>query len=304
MRVVFMGSPDFALPALQSLVDSEHEVVAVYSQPPRPAGRGQKERPSPVHELAEKHHIPVYTPESLKQPEAQAQFATHNADVAVVAAYGLLLPKPILDAPKHGCVNIHPSLLPRWRGAAPIQRAVMAGDTHTGCCIMQMEEGLDSGPILLHDYCAIPTTANAGEMHDTLANMGAKLLLEVLADITNFTPRTQPEDGVTYAHKLKKDDCQIIWSQPAGEIINMIRGLSPFPAAWTNHDDTRIKIFQAELVEQSHDAAPGTVLDDQLTIACGAQAIRPAHLQRPGKKVMERSEFLNGYPIASGSQLT
>ncbi|MFZ4125622.1 MAG: methionyl-tRNA formyltransferase [Rickettsiales bacterium] len=298
-RVVFMGTPQFAVPTLQSLIASEHQVIAVYSQPPRPAGRGQKVTKSPIHLLAEQYSIPVFTPTSLKSPEAQAEFAAVGADVAVVAAYGLLLPQAILDAPKHGCINIHPSALPRWRGAAPIQRTIMAGDTTTDCCIMQMEAGLDTGPVLAREAFAIPEHFNAGDLHDAMAQMGARMTLEVLNALQSLTPTPQSEDSVTYAQKITKEDQKIDWSQSAQNILNQIRGLCPSPAATTIIHDEVIKLFSAKVEPYSGTTKPtGTVLDDALLVQCGAgTALRILELQRPNKARMQASDALKSLII-------
>ena len=300
MRVIFMGTPDFAVPALRTLIASGHEVVAAYSQPPRPAGRGMKLQPSPVHQLAEAHNIPVFTPVTLKTAEAQAEFAAHHADIAVVAAYGLLLPQAVLDAPKHGCINIHPSDLPRWRGAAPIQRTLMAGDTETACCIIRLELGLDTGPILAHEPYTIPETMDAGELHNVMAEKGAQQVLTVLAELdagTN-TPVTQSAEGVTYAAKILKSDRNIDWNQPARAILSQIRGLSPVPAAVTGLNGEAIKLFAAEIEAGDSTKPAGIALDDHLLINAGdGQALRITQLQRPGKGKQAASQFLQGFPI-------
>ena len=288
MRITFMGTPEFAVPTLQALIDSpDHEVVAVYSQPPRPAGRGHHETPSPTHQLALKTGIPVFTPTSLKSPEAQEQFAAHQADLAVVAAYGLLLPQPILDAYPLGCINIHPSDLPRWRGAAPIQRTIMAGDTHSAMCIMQMDAGLDTGDVLLRQPVRVPATTTAGELHDKMAALGAECLLKTLEMHGRLQPYKQSAEGVTYAHKITKDEALIDWTRPAPEILHHIRGMNPYPAAQTDIAGERIKIFAAELSTAPH--AP-------LTFACGdGQHLRLTELQRPGKKRMSAEDALRGW---------
>jgi methionyl-tRNA formyltransferase len=302
MRVVFMGTPAFAVPTLSALQESGHEVVAVYTQPPRPAGRGQKETPSPVHRFALEHNIPVCTPASLKTPEAQAQFAEHKARVAVVVAYGLLLPKPILTAFPLGCINVHPSLLPRWRGAAPIQRTIMAGDEVTGICIMQMDEGLDTGNVLLKEE-GIPTSGlDAGALHDMLAAKAAPLVIKVLDEIQSLTPQKQPEVGVTYAKKITKEECKINWAQSAQHIHNQIRGLSPAPGAYFTYNGENIKIFSSgfSATEQFKNMAVGTVIDEYLTVECGEGALTIEEIQRPGKKRMSTGEMLKSYPIPAG----
>lgn len=289
MRITFMGTPDFALPTLQALIDAaDHEVVAVYSQPPRPSGRGMRETPSPIHQLAQKHSIPVFTPASLKSLEIQAQFASHASDLAVVAAYGLLLPQAILDAYPHGCLNIHPSDLPRWRGAAPIQRTIMAGDTMSAMCIMQMNAGLDTGDVLLRQPVRVNDGMNAGEFHDKMATLGAECLLKTLELHGRLEAVVQSEDGITYAHKISKDEAMIDWSQSSVQILNHIRGLNPYPAAQCIVAGEIIKVFAAEIASG---AAP-------LTFTCGdGQYIRITQLQRAGKKRMGVDDALRGWPL-------
>ena len=297
MRIVFMGTPEFAVPTLTEIVSTGHEVVAVYTRAPKPAGRGQAERKSPVHEAAEKFGIPVFTPRSLKQVPEQEVFATHDADVAVVVAYGLILPRAILEAPRLGCLNLHGSLLPRWRGAAPIQRAVMAGDTRTGVMVMQMDEGLDTGPVGLVEEMPIGPDMTAGELHDRMMLIGADLMGRALAALERgsleFTP--QAEAGVTYAAKIEKSEARIDWKRPANEVHNLIRGLSPFPGAWfelpLNGTATRVKALRSTLA--TGDGAPGTILPD-LTIACGSGAVRLTAVQREGKGAMDAATFLRG----------
>jgi methionyl-tRNA formyltransferase len=304
MRIVFMGTPDFAVPTLSEIVSSGHEVVAVYTRAPKPAGRGQAERKSPVHLAAEGLGIPVFTPRSLRGAEEQGIFALHDADVVVVVAYGLLLPKPILDAPPLGCLNLHGSLLPRWRGAAPMQRAIMAGDTRTGVMVMQMGEGLDTGPVALVDEMPIGPDMTAGELHDRMMRVGADLMGRALAALERgsltFTP--QSEDGVTYAKKLEKSEARIDWSRPAAEVHNLIRGLSPFPGAWfklaLQGKPVRIKALRSTLAEGQ--GAPGTVLDDALTIACGSGAARLTLVQREGRGAMDAATFLRGTGSLAG----
>ncbi len=306
MKIIFMGTPEFAVPALRKLVAGEHEVVAVYTQPPRPAGRGHKLRKSPIHELAEAHNIPAYTPRSLKSPEEQQKFADIAADIAVVAAYGLLLPPPILEACPHGCINIHPSLLPRWRGAAPIQRTIMAGDRKTGVCIMQMDEGLDTGDILLQREYDIPDGTNAGGLHDVLAEMGAEMIPEVLKMIGDgqLSPVPQAGDGVTYAKKISKQEAHIDWNNKVEDIRNMILGLSPYPGAYFIHNDKKIKILDADIGEEEDNSEPaGTVINDDLTIKCKEGVILPLLLQRSGKKPMPTQSFLRGYKISPGNMV-
>jgi len=300
MRIIFMGSPDFAVPTLDALVDAGHEVVAAYTQPPRPAGRGKSERPTPVEERAGELGIEVRSPKSLKGEAEQEAFAELEADVAVVAAYGLILPQPILDAPMLGCLNVHGSLLPRWRGAAPVQRAIMAGDEATGVTIMQMEAGLDTGPMLLKRALEIEDK-NAAQLTEELAKLGAVMMVEVLADLPEFEPIEQPDDGVTYAAKISKEEARIDWSRPAAELVRQVQGLAPFPGAWFEANGERIKLLAAEITT-SH-GAPGEVIDDRLTIGCGNGALRPTQVQRAGKGVMSAEELLRGFFIAKGKVL-
>src|SRR5690606_7041027 len=281
MRIVFMGTPDFAVPALDSLHAAGHEIVAVYTQPPRPAGRGKKPRPSPVAARAEALGLPVHSPASLKGDEEQARFAALDAEVAVVVAYGLILPDSVLAAYPRGCVNIHASLLPRWRGAAPIQRAIMAGDEETGVTIMQVVPALDTGPILLAEATPIGRTETAGELSRRLADMGARLIVRALATIDRLTPLPQGEAGVTYAHKISKAEAKVDWARPAPEVDCLIRGISPFPGAWTEAAGERLKLLRSCLAEG--EGVPGTVLDDALTIACGEGAVRIIEAQRAGR---------------------
>ena len=298
MRVVFMGTPDFAVPTLTEIVATGHEVVAVYTRAPKPAGRGQEERKSPVHLAAESFGIPVFTPRSLKGAEEQGVFALHDADVGVVVAYGLLLPKPILDAPRLGCLNLHGSLLPRWRGAAPIQRAVMAGDKRTGVMVMQVDEGLDTGPVGLVEEMPIGPDMTAGELHDAMMRVGADLIGRALAALErgslHFSP--QAEAGITYAKKIEKAEAPINWTLPAAEVHNHIRGLSPFPGAWFELDlggrPVRVKALRSTLASGS--GAPGTVIGDDLTIACGEDAVRLVSVQREGKGAMDAAAFVRG----------
>ncbi len=294
MRVVFMGTPDFSVPALDALVAAGHELCCVYTQPPRPAGRGKKDRPSPVHLRAEALGIPVRHPARLRDPVDQAEFAALQADVAVVVAYGLILPQPVLDAPRLGCLNIHASLLPRWRGAAPIHRAIMAGDTETGVCIMQMEAGLDTGPVLLRLSLPISPQDTTGALHDRLSALGAAGITQALSQLDSLTPDPQPDVGVTYAEKIDKAEAQVDWTRPAVEIDRQIRGLSPFPGAWTMAGDTRIKLLSSRVVAGS--GAPGAVLQG-LTIACGDGAVEILRAQRPGKKAADAEIFLNGFAL-------
>jgi len=301
MRVVFMGTPEFSVAALDALYGAGHEIVCVYSQPPRPAGRGKKDRPGPVQARAEALGLPVRHPVSLRDVAVQAEFSALNADIAVVVAYGLILPQPILDAPLHGCLNIHASLLPRWRGAAPIHRAIMAGDTRTGVCIMQMDAGLDTGPVLSRAPTPIGKAETTADLHDRLAAIGADLIVKTLAQLPDLTPVMQPEDGVTYARKIDKAEAAIDWARDAVETDRQIRGLSPFPGAWFVQDGVRIKVLGSALATGR--GAPGEVLDDGLTVACGKGAVRLTRLQRAGKGAQDGDVFLRGNPIPRGTQL-
>lgn len=304
MRVIFMGTPAFAVPTLQALIDSHHQVIAAYSQPPRPAGRGMQLQPSPIQQLAQAHNIPVFTPTSLKSPEVQAEFTAHAADVAVVAAYGLLLPQAILDAPRLGCINIHPSDLPRWRGAAPIQRTLMAGDHHTACCIMHMEAGLDTGPVLVRTPFVIPPDMNGGQLHDTLALMGASQVLDVLAQLEkgSLTPTAQAELGVTYAEKITKTDRILHWHHPAEKLHHQIRGLAPSPAAMMVIHGEIIKVFAASVEPGNPSKDPGITLDDSLLVnAANGTALRILELQRPGKTRTSAAQCLLGFSVSQGT---
>ena len=292
-----MGSPEFAVPTLNALVAAGHEVVAAYTQPPRPAGRGKAERPTAVAVRARELGIEVRVPRTLRDEGEQVAFATLRADVAVVAAYGLILPQPILDAPRLGCLNVHGSLLPRWRGAAPVQRAIMAGDAMTGVTIMVMEAGLDTGPMLRRRELMIGTK-NAAQVTADLAELGAQLMVEALA-AGDFTGVPQPAEGVTYAAKISKDEARIDWALPAAEVARHVQGLAPFPGAWFEHDGQRIKLLAATAVDG--EGPPGQVLDERLTIACGQGAVRCDLLQRAGKSAMAAGDFLRGCAIAPGS---
>ncbi len=289
-----MGSPDFSVPVLEALVDAGHDIAAVYCQPPRPAGRGKKDRPGPVHARAAELGLLVRHPVSLKGADEQAAFAALNADVAVVVAYGLILPQAVLDAPKHGCLNIHASLLPRWRGAAPIHRAIMAGDAETGVCIMQMEAGLDTGPVLLREATPIGAEETTAQLHDRLSAMGARLIVQALDRLPDLTPVPQPEDGVTYAHKINKAEAQVDWTRPAVEMDRLIRGLSPFPGAKCDMGGEQVKLLASRVVDGL--GAPGQVLDG-LTIACGEGAVEILRAQRPGKRAMDSADFLRGFDL-------
>ena len=306
MRVIFMGTPEFSVPVLEALVDSGQEIAAVYCQPPRPAGRGKKDRPTPVHARAIELGLEVRHPVSLKDAAAQAEFAALNADIAVVVAYGLILPQAVLDAPAHGCLNIHASLLPRWRGAAPIHRAIMAGDAETGICIMQMEAGLDTGPVLLRRATAIGAQETTAELHDRLSEMGAALIVEALAGLETLQPEVQPDEGVTYAKKIDKSEARVDFAHSAEEVDRLIRGLSPFPGAWVEFDGQRIKLLASRVVSGAGvpgGGVPGEVLDDALRVACGSGAVQLLKLQRAGKGPQDAEVFLRGVPIRTGDVL-
>ena len=299
MRIIFMGSPDFAVPSLDALVEAGHDVVAVYAQPPRPAGRGKAERKTAVHERAEQLGTEVRTPRTLRDAEEQARFAALNADLGVVAAYGLILPKPILDGPKSGCVNVHASLLPRWRGAAPIQRAILAGDEISGVTIMKMDEGLDTGPMLLKRELDI-RGKNAGQVTDELAKLGASSLIEWIDHPT--PPEPQPEEGATYASKIDKSEARIDWSRPAEQVERQVRAFNPAPGAWFEANGERVKLLEAAVGDDAS-GKPGEVLDDCLTIACGSGYARPLKVQRAGRGAMTVDELLRGFPIPKGTIL-
>lgn len=315
MRLAFMGTPEFAVPTLDALLEAGHDVVAVYTQPPRPGGRRGKElTPSPVHKRAEAAGIEVRTPERLRGPEEQAAFAALDLDAAVVAAYGLILPEPILQAPRHGCLNVHASLLPRWRGAAPIQRAILAGDDKTGVCIMGMEKGLDTGPV----YACRETEIDgktAGELTAELAGIGGALMADVLHRLRDIVPEPQPEEGVTYAHKIDKAEARIDFAGTAEEVERQVRAFNPVPGAYFEHDGERVKVLAADVLCSGESrssggnapafagAQPGVVIDDDLAIACGEGAIRPLLVQRAGKGVMTTDELLRGFPVPAGTRL-
>ncbi len=311
LRIVFMGTPDFSVPSLAEIIGHGHEVLAVYTRAPKPAGRGMAERKSPVHLLAERFGIPVRTPRSLKAADEQEAFSDLAADVAVVIAYGLILPQPILDGPADGCFNLHASLLPRWRGAAPIHRAVMAGDAETGVMVMRMDAGLDTGPVAMAERTPIGPDETTGDLHDRLARLGADLVARALAGLARgalgLTP--QAETGVTYAAKIDKAETRVDWSQPAAAVHNHIRGLSPFPGAWTEIEigggRERLKLLRSTMAADaaSSHAAPGTLLDNALTVACGEGAVRLAEVQRAGGKPMAAAEFLRGLADAAGARL-
>ena len=302
LRLAFMGTPDFAVPTLAELIAQGHDIAAVYAQPPRPKGRGMVLEPGPVHKFAQGAGLPVRTPLSLKGADEQAAFAALDLDAAIVVAYGLLLPKAILEAPKLGCFNLHGSLLPRWRGAAPIQRAVMAGDAQTGVMVMQMDEGLDTGPVLMAER--VPVGAKtSGELAEELSRLGADLMVRALGALERggITPQPQSEEGVTYAKKILKEEARIDWSRTARDIDCHVRGLSPFPGAWTEVNGERLKILYAEAVAGS--GKPGAVLDSELTVACGDGALRLLKVQRAGKSAMNAADLLKGFALAPGTQL-
>ena len=296
MRIIFMGTPDFSVPVLDALVDAGHDVVAVYSQPPRPAGRGKKDRPSPVQARAQALGLAVCHPVSLRDADAQAEFAAFNADVAVVVAYGLILPQIVLDAPRMGCLNIHASLLPRWRGAAPIHRAIMAGDAQTGVCIMQMEAGLDTGPVLLREAMDIGAAETTGVLHDRLSQMGAELIVQAITQLGDLSPQVQPDDGVTYAAKIDKAEARVDWNRPTVEVDHQIRGLSPFPGAWCMVGDERVKLLASRIAD-GLDAA-GTVMNG-FTIACADGAVAVTRVQRAGKTAMDADQALLGLDLGA-----
>jgi methionyl-tRNA formyltransferase len=307
LRVVFMGTPDFAVPTLSEIVGQGHEVVACYTRAPAAAGRGMDLKPSPVHRLAERFGIPVLTPRTLRTEEAAEAFRAHEADVAVVVAYGMILPKPILDAPELGCLNLHGSLLPRWRGAAPIQRAVMAGDTESGVAVMRMEEGLDTGPVAMAERVAITPDMTAGELHDRLMGLGADLMVRALAALSRggLTFTAQPEEGVTYAKKITNEEARLDFTGDAKALHDQVRGLSPFPGAFFEADlgrgPERVKVLRS--TPSDGVGAPGTLLDSEGTIACGTGALRLLQVQRAGRAAMGADEFLRGARLRPGARL-
>jgi len=304
LRLVFMGTPDFAVPTLVELVGSGHHVVAVYTRAPQPAGRGMAPKPSPVAREAEQFGLPVFTPRTLKAVDAENALRAHHADAAVVVAYGLILPKVILESFARGCFNLHASLLPRWRGAAPIHRAIIAGDRETGVMVMKMAEGLDTGPVAMAERIAIPPDATTGDLHDALARLGAKLMVVALSalerDTLTLTP--QSDEGATYADKIDKSETRIDWARPWQQVHNHCRGLSPFPGAWFELGGVRVKVLRSTKGEGS--GAPGMVLDDKLTIACGDGAVRLVEVQRAGRQPMHADEFLRGAAVAVGTRAT
>ncbi|WP_417449052.1 methionyl-tRNA formyltransferase [Kordiimonas sp.] len=303
MRVAFMGTPDFAVPTLKALMDGGHEIVAVYSQPPAPAGRGKKLRPSPVHAFAEAAGLSVFTPKSMREKDTQADLRALDADIAVVVAYGQILPQTVLDTPKYGCVNVHASLLPRWRGAAPIHRAVMAGDRKTGVCIMQMEAGLDTGPVLLRAEIEIAPDDTTLGLHDRLAQMGADLICRAIEGVEAGKLKAEPQDdiGVTYAKKIEKAEARIDWTRPATEVDRHVRGLFPFPGAWSELGGERVKILSGHAEPKTGTA--GTVLDEEMLVACGEGAYRIDRAQRAGKAPMERNELLRGFSLPKDTKV-
>ena len=304
LRVVFMGTPDFAVPTLRAIVSGGFQVVAAYTKPPRPAGRGQRETESPVARAAAPYSIPVRTPRSLKDPEEHEAFRSLRADIGVVVAYGMLLPQAILDAPRLGCVNLHASLLPRWRGAAPIQRAVLAGDDRFGATVMQMDAGLDTGPILLEDEVAVGPRPTAGMVHDALADRGAALMVQALHSLAAGTlvPRPQPTVGATYAKKITNDEARIDWTRPAAEIDAKVRGFAPVPGAFFEIGRKRIRVLEADMISDAQ-GEPGTVLDARPVVACGVGGLRLIRVQREGKKPMTALELLRGFSLPAGARL-
>jgi len=304
LRLAFMGTPDFSVPALESLITAGHDIACVYTQPPRPAGRGKKLRKSPVQEFAESKNIEVRHPENFKQPSDVGSFRALNLDAAVVVAYGLILPKELLDAPKLGCLNIHASLLPRWRGAAPIQRAILAGDAETGVSIMQMDQGLDTGDILTTGKLPITAGTNAQVLHDQLSDLGGEMIVDALDGLNagTITPTPQPVEGVTYAEKLRKEEGQLVWMAPAEDLERQIRAFTPWPGAFFHCGDERIKVLEAEHVK--HTSTAGFVIDDGITVGCGIDALKLKKLQRPGKKPLSAKQFLQGHTLCPGKHLT
>ncbi len=314
LRLIFMGSPDFSVPVLEALIEAGHEIIAVYSQPPRPAGRGQKEKSSAVHAFAQRKGLDVRTPETFEDENEQAAFADLSADCAVVVAYGLKLPKATLDAPRLGCLNVHASLLPRWRGAAPIQRAILEGDRETGVSIMQIDEGMDTGPVLLAREVPITADTTAGTLHDALAALGAEMMVEALAGIEAGTlePVPQAADGVTHAGKLSRADGRLDWRRPADELERRVRALNPWPGMWVEHEGERIKVLAAAVEEGAAGGGeagtlpgtlPGTLIDDALGVATGAGVLRLLRVQRAGRDPQDAETFILGYPMPAGTRL-
>ncbi|MDA1090221.1 MAG: methionyl-tRNA formyltransferase [Proteobacteria bacterium] len=307
LRLIFMGSPDFSVPVLEALIDAGHEVTCVYSRPPRPAGRGQKQKLSAVHAFAEAKGLPVRTPETLKDADVQAAFAALDADACIVVAYGLILPAAVINAPRLGCLNVHASLLPRWRGAAPIQRAILAGDTETGVSIMQIDDGLDTGDVLLTGKIPITPTTTAETLHDALAALGATLMRDALEGLAAGTLKATPQSdvGVTYATKLTRDEGRLDWRLPAVELERHVRALNPWPGVWFDHDGDRIKVLAAEIVDRQEDCGqpPGTLIDNALAVACGTGALRLLRVQRAGKDSQDGAAFVRGFPMPSGTDV-
>src|SRR5437588_5544977 len=305
LDLVFMGTPEFAATILAALIAAGHRIRAVYTQPPRPAGRGHRPQPAPVQRLAEQHGLAVRCPASLRDAAAQAAFSELGADAAVVAAYGLILPPAILAAPRHGCLNLHASLLPRWRGAAPIQRAILAGDRETGVTIMQMDKGLDTGPILLQQAVPILPETTAGELTETLAELGVRLMLEALdgAAAGTLMAHPQPEEGVTYAPKIRREEARLDWREPADALERRVRAFAPAPGAWFSGGGERIRVLRAAAETQAPNVPPGTIIDDRLGVACGSGVFHPLRLQRPGRAALDADAFLRGFPIPAGTLL-
>ena len=300
-----MGTPEFAATIVGALIDAGHRLRAVYTQPPRPSGRGHHVQISPVQALAERHGIPVYCPSTLRGPEVQGEFAAIRADAAVVAAYGLILPAPVLGKPRLGCLNVHASLLPRWRGAAPIQRAILAGDSHSGITITQMDEGLDTGPVLMQRAIPILPTTTAGELSERLAVLGARLLVEALDGVARGTlnSRPQSDEGVTYAAKLRREEARLDWRLPAAGLERQVRAFDPWPGAFFIAEGERIRVLRSEIRPLADAVSPGTVVDEQLSIACGEGALRPLRLQRPGRTALDAAAFLRGFALPPGTVL-
>ncbi len=302
-RIAFMGSPLFSVSPLRAIGNAGHDIAAVYCQPPRPAGRGQNNRPCPVHTVAQEMNVPTRTPVNFREQCVIDAFAALSLDIAIISAYGIILPKEILEMPRLGCINIHASLLPRWRGAAPIQHAIRAGDTHTGITIMQMDEGLDTGPILTAKSIPISNETTGELLHQSLSELGSTLIVETLCKIESgaLTPTPQPQIGVTYASKLDPKESRLNWAQSANELERQIRAFKPWPGSWFQYNGARIKVISAETHELN--GQPGTVLDDQLTVACGQGSLRLTHLQRPGKRILDTAAFLRGMTIPPLTQL-
>ena len=309
LKIIFMGTPDFSVPALSALIKAGHEIVAIYSQPPRKSGRGMSERLSPVHEYAQKHGLNVLTPESFKEAETRETFADHGADVAIVVAYGLILPPEVLQAPRYGCLNIHASLLPRWRGAAPIQRAIMSGDSQTGITIMQMDEGLDTGDMLMVQKVTIMSKTTAGGLHDELSRIGGDLIVQTLDNLTQGSLKKTPQadEGITYAQKITKSEGRIDWSLSAAEIDRHIRGLTPWPGAWFEAEQSgkrfRIKVKKAQISDGDGDGVAGEILDNNLRVACGDGSLCIEQVQREGKSPANAENFLRGFILSPGTVL-